>query len=258
MTVSLIDSHAHLIDGRFKHDLHQVLDRAKEAGLKAIINVGYDLSTSKKAVTMSLSHDILYTAVGAHPHDAANLPADYLETLQQLAKKPKVLAIGETGLDYYRNLSPKAAQQKVFREHLQLATLLSLPVIIHDRDAHEDVMKILGEQAKGTLRGVMHCFSGDVDLARRCLDLGFYISIAGPVTFKQQGMLAEVARFVPLDRLLVETDCPYLTPQPFRGKRNEPSYVYYVVEQVATLRGIDVESVASVITGNAEVLFGID
>lgn len=257
MDVQFIDSHAHLIDKRYKNDLQEVLDRAAKAGVKAIINVGYDLPSSEEAAKQAELYPNVYSAVGVHPHDAGKLPPDYLEKLRELSSHPKVVAIGETGLDYYRNLSEPAAQKKVFREHLQLALELSLPVIVHDRDAHKDVLDILRAESGGKLRGVMHCFSGDTVLARRFLELGFYISLAGPVTFPNRGSLADVARYVPLDRLLVETDCPYLAPHPYRGQRNEPAHVQYVARQVAGLRGISLEEVAAATTANAKALFNI-
>jgi TatD DNase family protein len=257
MEIRLIDSHAHLNDNRFKQDLKQVLERSAAAGLEAIINVGFDLASSERATSLAASHPLVYAAVGIHPHDAARQPAGYLLTLRQLAKRSKVVAIGEMGLDFYRNLSPPAVQNRVFREQIRAARELELPIIVHDRDAHRQVLSVLKEERAGDVGGVLHCFSGDTEFAESCLKLGFYISIAGPITYKQQGNLAAVARMVPLDRLLIETDAPYLTPEPHRGKRNEPAYVRHTAEQIALVRGEELELIAAATTENARRLFGL-
>ncbi len=258
MEMKLVDSHAHLNDSRFRGDLGQVLERAQAAGVAAIINVGYDLASAARAVETAGRYNGVYAAVGVHPHDADRQPEDYLDRLGQLACRQKVVAIGEMGLDFYRNLSPAPVQEKVFREQLRLARRLNLPVIIHDRDAHEQVLAVLKEEGAETVGGVMHCFSGDLVLARQCLALGLYISLAGPVTYGSNGKLAEVARNVPLDRLLLETDAPYLPPHPHRGRRNEPAYVRLVAEQVARMRGLKPEQVAAATAENAYRLFKID
>jgi TatD DNase family protein len=255
MNIRLVDSHAHLNDVRFRNDLNQVLERARAAGVTAIINVGYDLASAARAVEAALRCTGVYAAVGVHPHDAAGQSEDYLDRLEHLARQEKTVAVGETGLDFYRNLSPPPVQKKVFREQLRLARRLKLPVIVHDRDAHRQALDILREEKAEECGGVMHCFSGDLLFARECLALGFYISLAGPVTYAGNEKLAEVARKVPLDRLLLETDAPYLPPHPHRGRRNEPAYVLLVAEQVARLRGIEPAEVAEVTAANAEKLF---
>lgn len=253
--MELIDTHAHLNDNRFAHDVSEVIDRARQAGVKAIINVGYDLVSSGEAVSMASTYDFLFAAVGIHPHEASQVNEEAYQELERLAAGKHVVAIGEIGLDYYYNHSPHHVQQDVFRKQINLAKHLSLPVIIHDRDAHDDVLVILQEEGAREIGGVMHCFSGDTELARHCLDLGFYISLAGPVTFKNSQALAEVARFVPDDRLLFETDAPYLAPVPYRGRRNEPAYVRSVAEKVAELRGATVDNLSEQVLENAKRLF---
>ena len=242
--MDLIDSHAHLNDKRFALDTEAVLARAVASGVRAIINVGYDLASSRDVVAMAASHPRLFAAVGVHPHDAKTASAEALIELRRLAKEANVVALGEIGLDYYYNHSPHQVQQDAFRAQIHLARECSLPIIVHDRDAHQDVLDILRQEDVGEIGGVMHCFSGDVAFARECLDLGLYLSLAGPVTFKNAADVAEVARFVPLDRLLLETDAPYLAPVPWRGKRNEPAYVRQVAEKVAQVRGQDLSIIA--------------
>ncbi|GAB6159188.1 TatD family hydrolase [Desulfotomaculum varum] len=250
----LIDSHAHLDNERFNHDRPEVMARCSRE-LTALINVGYDLASSQRSIALAEKYTFVYAAVGVHPHDAKDAPADYRQQLTELAAHPKVVAVGEIGLDYYYDLSPREVQQKVFREQLQLAKELQLPFIIHDRDAHGDILQILQQAAPYPAAGVMHCFSGSWEVARACLKLGLYISLAGPVTFANAGKLQEIARRVPLERLLVETDCPYLTPVPHRGKRNEPAYVRHVVEYIARLRQMPPEELARITAGNTVDLF---
>ncbi|EEG76593.1 TatD family hydrolase [Dethiobacter alkaliphilus] len=251
----LIDTHAHLNDKRFSDDLPSVLERAKAAGVEIIINVGYDLASSENSLKFSDRFPQMYAAVGIHPHEAAQTPKGSLEGLRRLAVENKVVALGEMGLDYYYDHSPRPVQQEMFRRQIRLALELDLPVIVHDRDAHHDVLTILREE--GAVKGVMHCFSGDVAFARQCLDLGFYLSLAGPVTFKNAKDLAAVAREVPLERLLLETDAPYLAPVPYRGKRNEPAHVAVVAQKVAEIRETDVASIARQTTENAKRLFNL-
>ncbi|MEW8958567.1 D-aminoacyl-tRNA deacylase [Moorella humiferrea] len=254
---ALIDSHAHLNDPAFAGDLNAVLGRLKEAGVAAVINVGYDVPSSRRAVEQAHTWPFIYAAVAVHPHDAATFDSEAEAVIGGLARDARVVAVGETGLDYYRNLSPRQRQQEVFRWHLDLARTLRLPVIVHDRDAHGDTLRILKKAAPFPAGGVLHCFSGSWEMARECLDMGFYISLAGPVTFKNAARLREIAGRVPMDRLLVETDCPYLTPEPHRGKRNEPAYVKLVVEAVAVARGLPFEAVAEATAANARRLFGL-
>ncbi|CEP67806.1 Uncharacterised deoxyribonuclease TatD-type [Moorella glycerini] len=253
----LIDSHAHLNDPAFGADLAGVLGRLQEAGVVAVINVGYDVSSSRRAVEQAHAWPFIYAAVAVHPHDAATFDAEAANVIGGLARDSRVVAIGETGLDYYRNLSPRQRQQEVFRWHLELARSLRLPVIVHDRDAHGDTLRILNKAGPFPAGGVLHCFSGSWEMAWECLEMGFYISFAGPVTYKNAARLREVAVRVPLERLLIETDCPYLTPEPHRGRRNEPAYLGLVADAIAAARGLAAEAVSEATAANARRLFGI-
>ncbi len=255
---SLVDSHAHLDFSKFNGDREEVLKRAERAGIKLILNIGFDLESSRKSMDLAEFCPFVYAACGIHPHDAARVPEDYLEQLAQMADHPRVVALGEMGLDFYRDRSPRAVQRDVFRQQLQLAREKNLPVIIHDRDAHQEVMKVLESDGLPERGGIMHCFSGDMALAKRSLDLGLYISIAGPVTYPKNNVLGQVASRVPLDRLLIETDAPFLTPEPRRGKRNEPAYVALVAEKVAALRGTTPDKVGQACLDNARRLLDID
>ena len=251
----LIDTHAHLVDEAFDRDRKEVIERARAGGVVQIVNVGYDLDSSRRAVALAREYDFIYTAVGVHPHDAARVSAGYLDELGTLARNQKVVAIGETGLDYYRNHSPRPEQRQVFREQLALARELELPVIIHDRDAHGEVLEIFRQDGSGRAGGVLHCFSGSWEMARECLRMGFYISFAGVVTYPKSTHLQSIAVNLPAERLLVETDCPYLSPEPRRGERNEPAYVRYALERIAGLRGMPVAELALLTTQNARRLF---
>ncbi|OIQ10234.1 TatD family hydrolase [Neomoorella thermoacetica] len=255
--VELIDSHAHLNDPAFAGDLDQVMARLEQAGVVGLVNAGYDVPSSRLAVEQAHSRGYIYAAVAVHPHDALNFDEEAAAIIRGLARDSRVVAIGETGLDYYRNLSPRRRQQEVFRWHLDLARSLRLPVIVHDRDAHEDTLRILQQAAPYPAGGVLHCFSGSWEMARQCLDLGFYISFAGPVTFKNAVKPRAVAARIPLERLLIETDCPYLTPEPHRGQRNEPAYVGLVAAALASARGQTVEEITAATAANARKLFGI-
>lgn len=251
------DSHAHLDDKKYDGDRDAMMQRARDSKISNILNVGYDLPSSRRSLDLAGKYDFIYAAVGVHPHDAAEAGENYLQELQDMAVQDKVVAIGEMGLDYYRNLSPKEIQQRVFREQIRLAAKLEKPIIIHDREAHGDVMDILREEDVGASKGVLHCFSGSLEMARECLEMGFYLSIAGPVTFHNANKLRDVAANVPLNRLLIETDAPYLTPEPHRGKRNESAYVAYVGKCIAEIRGISVEELANATSDNAKRLFKI-
>jgi len=250
----MIDSHAHLDFPQFDDDREAVVERAREAGLAAILNVGADLPSSRAAVALAERYDFIYAAVGVHPHDAKTVTPAVLDELCVLARHPQVVAVGEIGLDYYRDLSPRPVQRQVFADQLALATELALPVVIHDREAHDDVLAVL-RGWQGT--GVIHSYSAGLERLDEVLGLGFSIGISGPVTFRRAHRLRSVAASVPLERLLVETDCPYLTPVPYRGRRNEPAYVQYVAEAVAQARGIAEEALARATTDNARRLFGI-
>jgi TatD DNase family protein len=256
----LIDSHAHLDFPQFDSDREQVIVRARGSGITAIINVGADLQSSKNSIELAERYPFIFAAVGIHPHDAKTLDEPALQELQNMARHPRVVAIGEIGLDYYRDLSPRDKQQEAFERQLDLAHTFDLPFIIHDRDAHDDIMSVLEERTTESrpLRGVLHCFSGGVSMAQRALDIGLHISVGGPVTFRNARQLPEVVRQVPLSRLLLETDCPYLTPAPHRGKRNEPAYVLLVAQAVAALKEISLAEVQRVTTQNVRELFGLN
>ncbi|MHB8157967.1 MAG: TatD family hydrolase [Desulfocucumaceae bacterium] len=254
----LVDTHAHIDIEAFDDDREEVYRRAVESGVAVIVNASFDIISSRRSVEMSGHFKGVRAIVGIHPHDAEEVPAGYLEELAALVRNPGVVALGEMGLDYYRDLSPRPAQQKVFREQLALAREIDMPVVIHDREAHGDVMKILKEDGMPRRGGVMHCYSGSWDMALECIRMGFYISIAGPVTFPNSPKLKDIAARLPLDRILIETDCPYLAPQAFRGKRNEPSYVKYVAEEIARLREMPADLLARSSSANAAAVFGME
>jgi len=256
--MEFIDTHAHLYDPAFDGDREEVIKRYREAGGRELICVAFDMDSISKALNLAEKYDFIYASAGVHPHDAGGVPGNYLELLADSARHPKVVALGEMGLDYYRDLSPREVQRKVFVEQLNLAKEVGKPIIIHDRDAHGDLLDVLRREGVGEAGGVMHCFSGSPEMARECINMGMYVSLAGPVTFKNARKLKEVAVSVPLDRLLIETDCPYLAPEPRRGKRNEPVYVKYVAERVAELRGITLEELTFATSSNARELFGLN
>ena len=253
----LFDTHVHLNDDQFNDDLEEVIERARLNGVERVVVVGFDEKTIKRAMELIDTYDFMYAAIGWHPVDAIDLTDSYLDWIEELTAHPKVVAIGEIGLDYHWDKSPKDIQQAVFRRQIQLAKKLDLPIIIHNREATEDVVAILEEEGAAEVGGIMHCFSGSPETAKRCLEMNFYISLGGPVTFKNAVKPKEVAKEVPLDRLLIETDCPYLAPHPYRGKRNEPSYVKLVAEQIADLTEISFDEVARATTENANRLFRI-
>ncbi|WP_031516407.1 TatD family hydrolase [Desulfofalx alkaliphila] len=255
--MSLIDSHAHLDDRRFDDDRDRVIRGAYEGGVKKIINIGHDLPSSGSSVQLAEKYPFIYATVGIHPHDAKNVPGDYLQQLEVYLQHPKVLAVGEIGLDYYYDFSPRDRQKEVFVEQLRLAERKNMPVVIHLRDAYGDFLDIMKEEGPPAAGGVMHCYSGSWELAQACLKMGFYISFAGPVTFKNAVKLKEVAKKVPLERMLVETDCPYLTPVPHRGKRNQPLYVQYVAEEIAKLKDLSVAEVSKALLDNTLKVFRI-
>lgn len=252
----LIDTHAHLQMDKYDGDRDDVIARATEAGVEYIINASFDLPSSQQAVELAEKYDNLYATVGIHPHDAKLLDDEALNALRDLAKHPKVVAIGETGLDYYRDLSPRSVQKAAFKKHLRLAAEVGLPVIIHNRDAHQDTLEILREHAD-QVKGVMHCFSGDIAFADDCIQMGLYVSFAGPVTYPKSDELRGVAAHVAADRFFVETDCPYLTPQFKRGMRNEPSYVKAVARKIAEIRRTTFPEIARATTLNARTFFGL-
>ncbi|MBI5189017.1 MAG: YchF/TatD family DNA exonuclease [Nitrospirae bacterium] len=286
---SLIDTHCHLEMDEFNPDRENVIERAKDAGIEAIITIGSDLESCRSAIELSEKYDIIYAAIGIHPHDAKDFTEEIFNQIKEWARgqniehspptqpspsrgegkgggeglgsgpwalsSKRVVAIGETGLDYHYENSPRDIQREVFRKHLVLARETGLPAVIHNREAKKDTLEIIRES--GINKGVLHCFSGDMDMAERAMAMGFYISIAGPVTFKNVRRLREIARAIPDDYLLIETDAPYLTPEPFRGKRNEPSYLVHIARTIAELRGITAEDLARITTLNAKRLFRI-
>ncbi len=253
----IIDTHAHLDFPDYKSDLESVLSRAKQADVGCIINVGTNLASSKKSVVLANRFNNVYASIGVHPHDAANVSEQDWQALESLAKESKVVAIGETGLDYYRNRSPHEDQQRVFHKHLAFAKTNNLPVIIHCRDASSDCLKILDEHKNGTLKGVVHCFSGTREIAKKCINMGLYVSFAGPITFSNANTLREVAKSIPVERLLMETDSPFLSPQPKRGERNEPSYLSFIIPVLADIYGLSLKDIERITTFNACKVFGI-
>jgi TatD DNase family protein len=254
--MQFIDTHAHLHITAFDADRDAVFARAAAAGIGRIIEIGYDLPSSQAALALAEQHEHVYAVVGVQPNHLNELPADWLAQVRTLASHPKAVAIGEIGLDFYWKKSSLAEQEEAFRVQLTLARELSMPVVIHSRDAQEDTVRILHDAARGQA-GIMHSFFGDWAFAEACLAVGFMLSFSGPLTFKRNTELHEVARRAPLERLLTETDSPYLTPHPFRGKRNEPAYVRYVTEQLATLRELSLEETAAAVWENAERVFRI-
>lgn len=253
----LIDTHAHLDGPEFQADLAATLERARAAGLSHMVTVGADLPSSRAALALAQQHEELFCAIGVHPHDALQVDAACIEEIRAMAADPKVVAIGEIGLDFYRDRSPRDVQEEVFRRFIRLARELELPIIVHDRDAHERVMTILREEKADEVGGVLHCFSGNADMAADCIAMGFLISIPGTVTYPSNETLREVVRGVKIEHLLVETDCPYLSPVPHRGKRNEPAHVRLTAAKVAELKGLTLEDVGRITSLNARRLFGI-
>lgn len=253
----LVDSHAHIDTERFNADREATIQAAFAGGVTRIVDPGCDLASSQFAVTLAKSYPgHIFAGVGVHPHEATTYNDEVEEQLRALLREPEVVAVGEFGLDYFRMLSPRDVQRSVFCAHLQLAREYNLPCIIHVRDAHEDVMELLRAHGRD-LRGVFHCFSGDVAQAEECLDFpGFMLSFAGPLT-KQGNALPDVARMVPLDRVLVETDSPYLVPKPLKARRNEPLFVKHTAQRLADLRDMSLEEIAAITTSNAVRLFGL-
>ena len=253
----LVDSHAHIDTSRFNADREAVISAALEGGITRIVDPGCDLASSQFALSLAKKHPgVVFAAAGTHPHDATTYSDEVGMHYREMAREPEVVAIGEFGLDYFRMLSPRDVQRSVFCSHLQLARECDLPCIIHVRDSHDDVIELLRAHGQG-LRGVFHCFSGNVAQAEECLEFeGFMLSFAGPLT-RQGNALPEVARMAPLDRILVETDSPYLVPQPLRARRNEPLFVKHVAEKLAEIRGMTFEEIAQATTANAVRLFGL-
>lgn len=260
MTNRLIDTHAHLDDRRFADDLPEVLTRARKAGLTRILSIGIDLSTSRAALELARHHDLLAAVVGIQPNSLAEMAPTDWDDVQRLAREPDVVAIGETGLDRYWDRAPFPLQEEYFARHLELVRELDKPVVIHCREAEADVVRMLREEydRRGPIDGVMHSFTGDRDTALACLEMGLHISFAGMVTFKKNEELRAIAALVPADRILIETDSPYLAPEPKRGKRNEPAFVAHTAACLAGVRGVEVTQFAEQTTDNARRLFRLD
>lgn len=253
----IVDCHAHIEDEAFGEGVAAVMERAREAGVEIVINPGYDVRSSLIAAENAATHRGLYAMAGIHPHDAAGVGDDELEEISKILSMPRVVGIGEIGLDYYRDFSPRDEQVRVFRAQLELAKASGCPVQIHSRDANLETFNILKEYAQDLPAIVLHCYSGSAEMAADLIKLGFFISLGGPVTYRNARKPVEVARDVPLDRLLVETDSPYLPPSPHRGERNEPAYVVEVVRKIADIKGVPMEEVAQATSMNAMEAFSI-
>jgi TatD DNase family protein len=254
----IVDSHAHLDSKPYAHDLAAVIERARDNGVGHILTVGCDLESSRASIELATRYANVFAGVGIHPHDASAVDNNVISELHHMIKScHKVVAVGETGLDFYRNRSPRRQQENSFRKHIQLAKETGKPLIIHDRDAHDDVVRIMQEENAAVAGGVLHCFSGDLVMARKCIEMGFYISFAGPLTYPKNDGLRKIAEALPIDVMLVETDCPYLAPQQWRGKRCEPAFVRAIAEKLAEVKGLTLEDVARITSLNAWRLFGI-
>lgn len=251
----LIDTHTHINAEQFNEDVEATIERARAAGVSPMLVVGFDNPTITRAIELAETYEDIYAIVGWHPVDAVDCTDADLKRIETLMAHPKVMALGEIGLDYHWDKSEKDVQQCVFRQQIAIAKRTNMPIVIHNREATADVLDILEEEHAEEVGGVFHSYSMSVELLERCLRLNFYISLGGPVTFKNAKVPKAVAQQVPLDRLLVETDCPYLTPTPFRGKRNEPAYVTYVAEEIASLRDMSYDALAEATTANAKRLF---
>ena len=253
----LIDSHAHLEMPDFKKDLEAVIQRAKESGVEYIFTVGTEKKDWRRALEIANSHPTIYAILGVHPHNAKEIDDQTYPVLRELCRDKKVRALGEMGLDFFRNLSPRDIQLRRFREQIGVARELGLPIVVHDREAHGETVEILKSEKAEECGGIIHCFSGDYEMAKVCMDMGFYISIPGTITFKNAEGFREIVKKIPLESLLVETDAPFLTPEPFRGKRNEPGYVRYTAQKMAEIKKVSFDKVAEATTENALRVYGL-
>lgn len=251
----LIDSHAHLEMPDFNRDLKEVIKRARDSGIEYIFTVGTERKDWQKAIKIAETYPFVFAILGVHPHNAKEIDDETYSELRNLCKNSKVKAYGEIGLDFYRNLSPREIQIKRFVEQIKLAKELGLPIVIHDRDAHEETIEILRSEKANVFGGIIHCFSGDYEMAKQCIEMNFYISIPGSITFKNASGLVEVVKKIPLESILIETDSPFLTPEPFRGKRNEPSYVRFVAQKISEIKNVSFEKVAEATSNNALKIF---
>lgn len=255
--IMLFDTHAHYDDEKFDKDRYDIIEKAHESGVAYILNAASDISLSVECIALAQKFEYLYAAVGVHPHNVGDLNDNTIVTLADFADNKKVVAIGEIGLDYYYDTAPRQLQKFWFAEQVNLARTLKLPIIVHDRDAHEDSINIIKSENAKEFGGVFHCYSGSIEMARELLKNNFYISIGGAVTFKNAKTIIGVAAYIPNDRLLIETDCPYMTPEPYRGKRNDSSFVRLVAEKIAQIKGMTFEEIALLTTNNAKRLFNI-
>ena len=255
MKTLLFDSHAHYDDPRYDDDREAVLGKIRESGVDCVVNIGADMETSRQSLKLAKKYDFIYTTVGVHPHGAEQMTDDDIAILEALCSEPKVVAIGEIGLDYYYDNSPRAVQKYRFKQQLELAERLDMPVVIHTRDATLDTLEIL---KNSTARGIVHCFSESAETAKLLVGMGFYIAFGGALTFKNAKKAVEAADAVPLDRLLIETDCPYLAPEGHRGKRNDSSLMRVVCERLAEIRGVSYEEMAKITYQNARRVYRID
>lgn len=253
----LFDTHAHYDDEKFAEDRYEVIERAHQSGVSYIINAATNIKSCEDSLAFAHRYAYMYAAVGIHPHEIGDIDDDTLDKVAMFAKDDKVVAIGEIGLDYYYDTAPRESQRHWFARQIDLARELKLPIIVHDREAHQDSMEIIKQHKANEVGGVFHCYSGSVEMAKELLNHNFYISVGGSLTFKNAKKLVEVVKWIPMDKLLIETDCPYLTPEPHRGKRNDSSYVKFVAEKVAEIKEISFEKVAEVTLNNAKKLFKI-
>lgn len=253
-----IDSHAHLEMPEFRDDLEEVIQRAKANDIGCVFTVGTEEKDWERAVEISRSHPSVYAVLGVHPHNAKEVDEQTYSTLKRLCREEKVRGLGEIGLDFYRDHSPRDLQLKRFREQIGLAKALGLPIVVHDRDAHRETLDVLKTEKAWECGGIIHCFSGDDAMAKKCLDMGFHISVPGSITFRKTEKFQEIVRRLPLESLLLETDAPFLTPVPLRGKRNEPGYLRYTAEKVSEIRGISLEKLAEATTANARRVYRLE
>ena len=254
--MEIIDTHSHLNDPRFQFDYEEVYKRSLENGVIAMLNIGTNERNCEFAIEFSRTHEASFAAVAVFPQNAGDATPELMARIENWLQDPLCIAVGETGLDYYYDRTPRDVQKKVFHDHCELALKYDLPLIVHDRDAHKDVLDVLRTYKSRGLRGVFHCYSGSAEMVREVMDVGFYVSFAGPLTFKNAVNLKEACKVVPADRILVETDCPYLSPEPVRGKRNEPHHVLHTAKVAADLRDEDFEAFVNRANENARALFG--
>lgn len=255
--IKFVDSHAHLDDKKYEDDRDLLIEQLYDAGIKYCINVGESVATSLASIDLAAKYDMIFATVGIHPHHADNVTEDDLIEIERISSAHKVVAVGEIGLDYYYDTSSRENQKKIFQKQLDVAVKVDLPVVIHNRDSEDDCLDILQQYRDKGIRGCIHCFSGTLDFAKACMEMGFYISFAGQITFPKAEDLREVVKNIPLDKMLIETDSPYLAPQPKRGKRNEPPYVSFTAHKISELKGVDIETVAKITAENTAKLFSL-